>query len=78
MRQGVAGMVMSTIMGLFSYPQPLYFSPRKEIWEFEMALIPHSFVARFIPVLDQFAHIHLPEGVGFARLPRWSVLPWKE
>jgi hypothetical protein len=48
------------------------------IWEFEAALIPHSLVARFIPISDQFAHIYLPEEVGFARTTCWSVLPWEE
>jgi hypothetical protein len=51
---------------------------QKGLWEFEVALIPHNFAARFTPIPDQFAHIHLPEGVGFARTSCWSILPWEE
>ncbi|HEU5377393.1 MAG TPA: hypothetical protein VFV38_18380 [Ktedonobacteraceae bacterium] len=50
----------------------------KGFWEFEMALIPHPLVAYFTPIPDQFASIHRPEGVEFARTSCWSVLPWNE
>lgn len=51
---------------------------QEKIWAFEVALIPHALGARFLSIPDHFAHIHLPEGVGFASIARWSVLPWDE
>lgn len=48
------------------------------IWEFDMALIHHSLAGHFASNSEQFAHIHLPEGVGFARTARWKTLPWEE
>lgn len=53
-------------------------SSQSGIWEFDMALIPHSFAAHFASNSEEFAHIHLPEGVGFARTTRWNTLPWEE
>jgi hypothetical protein len=75
------------------FPQPLvYFTNEAQtgkswdalltdqegLWKFEVALIPRSFITHFIPIPDQFARIDLPEGIGFAHTPRWSVLPWEE
>ncbi len=51
---------------------------QEKIWGFEAALIPHALGARFIPIPDPFAHIRLPEAVGFACTARWSGLPWDE
>jgi hypothetical protein len=48
------------------------------IWEFEMALIPHTLVSRFAPIPDQFSSTPLPEGVEFARTACWNILPWNE
>lgn len=61
-----------------SQPWNALLTSQKEIWEFEAALIPRSFIAHFVPIPEQFAHIHLPGGVGFARTSCWSILPWEE
>lgn len=51
---------------------------REWLWDFEVAFIPHAFTEHFLSIPEQFAQIHLPEGVGLANTARWSVLPWDE
>jgi hypothetical protein len=51
---------------------------QEDVWVFEAALIPHQFSALFTPIPDTFAHIQVPEGMGFASIARWKRLPWEE
>ena len=51
---------------------------REGIWTFEAAHIPHQYSALFTPIPDTFAHVLVPEGMGFASTARWKRLLWEE
>jgi hypothetical protein len=41
-------------------------------------ILPIWFEALASPIPDTFAHVHVPEGMGFASTACWKRLPWEE
>jgi hypothetical protein len=75
---GGAGYVMDEAQEGASWAALVTGGPVRELWRFELALLPPDLAARYTPLPASHATSACPEGMGFARQAPWSSLPWEE